>query len=189
MSTSRNRAFLFTAFACGLALAACGDSAPTPTASDAAAPKKPAPKVAGLAPEMVAAVSAGKAATVISVHFALGTAPAVSKALPVEIAIVPHQEFTSVRAHFESHEGVALITGENFGPVSDSQVEKAISHHLVLLPSKEGVFMITTSVETEGPDGTVTRIFSIPIIVAPAPAPTPAPASPAAPSATPSANP
>jgi hypothetical protein len=49
----------------------------------------------------------------------------------------------------------------------------------VLLPTKEGVFMVTSVVETDGADGNITRIFSIPVIVAadatPAPADAPAP--------------
>jgi hypothetical protein len=47
----------------------------------------------------------------------------------------------------------------------------------VLLAAREGVFMVTVVVETEGADGTVTRIFSIPVIVAPSAAAGAAPAS------------
>ena len=46
--------------------------------------------------------------------------------------------------------------------------ETALSHELVLLPAREGIFVVTSSVETESEDGNVTRIFSIPVIVSPA---------------------
>jgi len=178
MSTM-GRAFMFAVFACGAMLAAC-DDAPTEQGSDTSAKtsKSGAPKVAGLPAEMVAAVSGGRSAGAIGVHFALGNAPTVDKALPVEIAIVPHQDFVTVSGHFESHDGLVLISGDSFGPQSDVGAEKAIKHQLVLMPAKEGLFMVTAAVETEGTEGTVTRIFSIPVIVRPAtasPAAAPAP--------------
>jgi hypothetical protein len=72
-----------------------------------------------------------------------------------------------------------MSSGEVYGPHGDSPKEKALTHELVLQPAKEGLFMITAIVETEGEDGTVTRVFSIPVIVSPpepaaVPAPTPA---------------
>ena len=165
MFISGARAFLLAAFVCGV-LAACDDSAEQTDGTVTITKKSDAPKVPGLAPEMVAAVSAGKTATMLSVHFALRAPPTVNKALPVDIAIVPHRDFIALRAHFESHDGLAMTTGEIFGPEADLAAEKPLKHQLILLPSKDGVFMITAIVETEGADGTVTRIFSIPVIVA-----------------------
>ena len=181
MLMSRNRSFLFAAMACGALLTACDEAPPAPATSGTPAARKPGPKVAGLPPEMVAAVSPGRNSTVVSVHFALRDTPAVNQALPVDIAIVPHQEFTSLRAHFEGYEGMPLTTGENLEPVPGASIEKPIKHQLILLPAREGVFIVTASVETEGIDGNVTRIFSIPVIVGPVsppPAVTKPPASP-----------
>jgi hypothetical protein len=158
----------FAALACICILAACDDA---PSGSQPTAPtagKKEPPKVANLAKDMVAAVSAGKAANVIGLHFALRAPPTVNTPLPVEIAIVPHRKFTSIRVHFESQDGLAAASGEDFGPVTSAETETALSHQIILLPSREGMFMVTSSVETEGEDGNVTRIFSIPVIVAPA---------------------
>jgi len=189
MFTSSYRALALAALACACLLAACGDDAPPPKAAAPVA-TAPAPKVAHLSGTMVAAVSSGKTASAIGVHFALGASPVIGKALPVEIAIVPHRKFATVSAHFESHDGVTVTTGENFGPNTDAESETALTHHLVLMPSKEGLFMVTASVDTESDEGNVTRIFSIPVIVglaqgvAPAPTrpenPHPAPAEPAA---------
>jgi hypothetical protein len=52
------------------------------------------------------------------------------------------------------------------------------------MPARDGVYMITVNVDTEGKEGIVSRIFSIPVIVAPAAAPAapnPAPAETAPP--------
>jgi hypothetical protein len=162
-----HRAAVMAVLAAGMLLAAC-NGAPEDTAARPAAPNKPAKaKVAELPSDMVAAVSAGSTST-IGVHFALKSLPVVNQALPVEIAIVPHREFAAVRAHFEAHDGLALTTGETLAAVTPSPAETPIEHQLVVLPQRDGLFMITVSVETDGDDGAITRVFSIPIIVAPA---------------------
>jgi hypothetical protein len=179
----RSRAVALASLACAAMLAAC-DNAPSPAETQSEAgnkPTVPVPKVAHLSNEMVAAVSAGKTANVIGVHFALGALPTVGKPLPVKIAIVPHRVFKSVSAHFETREGLELTSGENFGPVASVDSEKALEHALVLVPGQEGVFMVTISVDTDSDEGNFTRIFTIPVIVGMGPAATAAPASMAAP--------
>jgi hypothetical protein len=181
----RCRVIVLTTLVGFVSLAGCGD--PPPEQTTPAASKPPAtPKTSELGSHMVAAVSAGKNSTAISVHFSLDVSPTVSTPLPVQIAIVPHQEFDSVRAHFEVRDGLSLPVGEDFGPANDVDPEKPLSHQLVLLPAREGMFMVTVGVETTGKEGNVVRIFSIPVIVgpaqaAPAPAPASAPASAPAP--------
>jgi hypothetical protein len=134
---------------------------------------------------MVAAVSAGKSSTAVGVHFALGAPPTVGSPLPVQIAIVPHRRFTSLRLHFEAHDGLSITAGGDFGPETDADTETALLHNLMLLPNKDGLFMVTTSVDTESEEGNVIRVFSIPVLVraaeshAPAETTIPAPVSPA----------
>jgi hypothetical protein len=70
--------------------------------------------------------------------------------------------------HFDTQESLATTSGENFGPKKDLKSETPLTHQLVLLPTREGMFMVSSAVETEGAEGNVTRIFSIPVIVAPA---------------------
>jgi hypothetical protein len=164
----RHRA-AFTALACVCVLAACGDAPPEPQERAPPAGKTDAPpKKAKISTDMVAAVSSGKTSNAISLHFALRAQPAVNKPLPVEVAIVPHRDFTSLSVHFDSQESLATASGDTFGPKTGISSETPLSHQLVLLPSREGMFMVTSSVETEGAEGNVTRIFSIPVIVAPA---------------------
>jgi hypothetical protein len=61
---------------------------------------------------------------------------------------------------------LATTSGDSLGPQTGIDSETPLTHQLVLLPTREGMFMVTCSVETEGPEGNVTRIFSIPVIVA-----------------------
>jgi hypothetical protein len=168
--------FLLLAALSGCVLSSCGDPAPeTATAAPKAAPKKPS-----VVENMVAAVSAGKSSAMVSVHFSLGTAPSVRTALPVDIVILPHVDFTTLRARIESQSGLTLISGDNVAPMTGVGAEKPISHKVVLMPEGAGVYMITVNLETEGGEGTVSRIFSIPVIVTPSDTPPAAPAVPAA---------
>jgi len=184
--THRAVAFAALACACVCMLAACDDPpAKTPGTASETDKKAPPPKVADLSKDMVAAVSAGKVASAISVHFALGASPVVNKPLPVEVAIVPHHKFSVVRVYFESHDGLSTASGAEFGPANDVESEKALTHQLGLLASREGMFMVTASVETQGEEGNVTRVFSIPIIVGADPGSAPAAAPVATPAETP----
>lgn len=173
------------ACAAGFLLAACDDGPPPDapaTAPTAATPVKPA--VSPLPPEMVAAVSSSKNSTTVSVHFSLNGIPTVGKPLPVDIAIVPHGVLSAVTAHFEARDGLALATGSSLDRVTDPAADKVIRHQLILLPGKEGVFMVTAMIDTETGEGSTSRIFSIPVIVG-APAATPAPSPPPPAPATP----
>jgi hypothetical protein len=179
----RSHSFIGLSVACAavLLLAAC-DDAPTEQPTQSATKPVKSPELA-LPPEFVAAVSAGRNSSVISVHFVLRNSPTVNQALPVDIAIVPHQLFTSVRAHFDSRDGLIVATGNELTTQTDPKPEKPIEHELVLMPDKDGVFMVSAIVETEGLDGTISRVFSIPVIVAPPAVAAPAAAAPADPPA------
>jgi hypothetical protein len=178
------RGFFPIAFVAVVMLAACGESPSDAGAAPSASNKPVAPKADGLPPEMVAAVSASNNSSVISVHFALGAAPVVNQPLPVEIAIVPHQEFVSLIAHFEAQGGLAVTVGGTLDAVTSIGAEKPIKHQLVLLPREAGVFMVTAVIDSQGQEGNVTRIFSIPVIVAAQAPPASAPVTPE-PAATP----
>ena len=180
MLETRHRA-AFTALVCACVLIACDDAPPEPQGSAPVANKiDPPPKVANISKDMVAAVSAGRSSNVISLHFALRAPPMVNKPLPVEVAIVPHREISTLIVHFDSQDGLVTTSGDTFGPKTDIESETALSHQLVLLPTREGMFMVTSSVDTVSSEGNITRIFSIPVIVAAAAAPASAPAAPPA---------
>lgn len=147
-------------------LPAC-DEAPPPAkpSAGAAGPAKPASPSAQVPANMVAAVSASKTSSLIGMHFALESAPAVGKPLAVNLAIVPHQDFAALRVLFETPESVILATGERFEAPADIKAESLFSHKVVVQPTQEGVYLITAAVETESGEGTVTRLYSIPVIV------------------------
>ena len=162
---------VFLAALAGAALAACDYARRPKESTRPASSAKPAAPEAVLPAQMVAAVSSGKTASSVSVHFALQAVPAVGQPLPVDIAIVPHEAFNSVHAIFEAPEALALTTGKRLEKVDDAKPESVVTHKLLLHPAQEGVFIVTAAVDTETDEGSVTRIYSIPVIVnAPIPA-------------------
>src|SRR5262245_56165711 len=142
---------------CCLLLAACSDDAPekNPTGKPQGAATQ-APKAPSITDNMVAAVSAGKSSSFVGVYFTLGGSPTVGTALPIDIAILPHLDFSSLRARLDSPGGgMTLVSGDNLAPLADLKAEKAIEHKVVFMPQKAGVFMVTVNIETVGSDGTV----------------------------------
>jgi hypothetical protein len=184
MIIRRHPASLLTLLSCVWLLAGCDDAPPEPAAAPAASKSPAGPKPPGLPADMVAAVSAGKTATSLGVHFALRGPPTVGVPLSIDISVVPHREFEVVSAKFLPNDGLTLTSGGTMDPKSDPAVESVIKHNLVVLPEREGLFMVTVVVESEGDEGNVTRVFSIPVIVsaspdAAPPVPTPPPPAPA----------
>jgi len=162
----------------GLLLSGCGKSKPEATPAPATDNKPAGPKLANPGENMVAAVPAGKSSRYLGVYFSLGNSPAINQALPVDIAVIPHQDYISVSGRFESQDGITVISGDTLPLKKDAGSEQPIKHQLVLMPVRAGVFMITATMDTEGAEGAVSRVFSIPVIVAePAPAAGAAPAS------------
>jgi hypothetical protein len=181
MAGSGSRLWWIVAFFACVPLMACSDPAPEQSGTKSSA--SGAAKKRTVADDMVAAVSVGKASTAVNVYFTLGNVPTVDTALPVDVAILPHLEFTSLQARFSTQgDGLTLVSGDVVAPVTNAKPEAPLEHKLVLMPKKEGVYMVTVVLDTEGSDGSVSRIFSIPVIVA-----APAAAAPAAPAETPPA--
>jgi hypothetical protein len=183
MFKSRHRA-AFAAVVCACVFSACDDS---PKKAEGPAPvaptKAPATKTATIGADMVAAVASSQASSAIGVHFALRATPTVNAALPVDVTIVPHRDFDSLTVHFDSQDGLAVTTGSPFGPKTGIASEVPQMHQLVLLPTKEGMFTVSATVDTDSAEGNLTRVFSIPVIVIAAPdaIPAAAPAAPAEP--------
>jgi hypothetical protein len=168
MFSRRSRVSLVALIAGAGLFAGCEESEKAPVAETPAATAVPVkPKADEVPADMVAAVPANRTGNAVSMHFSLGAKPEVNKALPVEVAIVPGQEFQTLNAHFLSQNGLAVSVGENFGPLSAPAVGKPLRHQLVLLPGRDGVFVITASIDTLDSSGNVTRLFSIPVVVSP----------------------
>jgi hypothetical protein len=176
--TTRHGLF-FAALSSVLLCAAC-DDAPEPETSATPVTAPMGPKVAppqALPPEMVTAVAAGKSVAEVGLHFALRGQPTIGNPVDIDVALVPRAELISLAVAFESQQNLAVVSGEQFGPASDVAINKPLTHRVTLMPSAEGVYLLSASAKTETVDGTVTSTFSIPLIVSTAAPNTPAPAA------------
>lgn len=162
--TGRTQSVLFAALV-AVALCACGDPPAEPSSSQSGAARADGQKGEALPPQMVSAVSASKSALVVGVHFALEGQPQVGKPLSVDIAIVPHRPFATLTARFDGQEGLTVSSGVNMPASRDLKTEQILKHKIELLPDREGLFMVTASVDTESDEGNITRVYSIPVIV------------------------
>jgi hypothetical protein len=168
MIATRTRQSWFAAMSCCALLTACGDPAAQDGAKPGPATTRKPQKQRDAVEEMVAAVSAGKSADALGVYFTLGNPPRVNTALPVQIAVLPHRPFSSLRAFFSTQDGLTMISGDQLPVLTGTSPEKSVEHRVVVMPVKAGVYMITATFETEGEDGAISRTFFIPVIVAPA---------------------
>jgi hypothetical protein len=159
------RVVMIALLACA-AMTAC-DDAPPPAASGTPAASAAPKKGKSLPPQMVAAVSSGKSSSAISVHFELGATPAVGMAMPVKVAIVPHRVFTLVRASFTTPDGLQVSDGRRFEMLREVEPEQILQHQLMIQPTRDGIYLISVGLETDGDEGNITRSFSIPVIVEP----------------------
>ena len=156
---------LMLAVLAGALASACDDAPPAKSAGAGAGASKTQKTESLVPPSMVSAVSASRTAGLIGVHFKLESPPVVGKPVGVEIAIIPHRPFTALHALFETPDAVILAMGDRFDAPGDLKAETLFSHKVVVQPTQEGVFLITVAVESESEEGTVTRIYSIPVIV------------------------
>jgi hypothetical protein len=169
--SSTVRVLLLAVLAAAFATA-CDDAPKAKPAAGGNTAAKPDKTGAQVPPNMVSAVSSSKTAGLIGVHFALEAPPEVGKPVGVNLAIIPHSKFAGLRVLFETSPDLILATGDRFEAPADTKAETVFTHKLVVQPKQEGVFLISAAVETESEEGTLTRLYSIPIIIyGPKPAP------------------
>jgi len=178
-----------------VALNGCGKAE---HAASVAQPVRPAVKkahdAAALAlSNMVSAVRSGKSSGDIELKFDLRGRPVVGESVDIDLALIPGTELDRVYAIFQAGDGLQLTKGGKTAEIAHPPVEVPISHTLTIVPQRDGVFYVSAVVLADSPTESVTRSFSIPLVVgdgtsaaadgaqsgsaAPAPAPAPAPAA------------
>jgi hypothetical protein len=143
-------------------LAGCGSSEPDPNATPTSGKPK-AGRPAGPA-DMVAAVSASKVPGEVDVKFALSDRPAVGKPVDIRLALTPTIELDRLYARFQPSEGMDLVKGGETDHIDRPAVGTDIAHTVTVTPKADGIFYVTATVISDSSTGSVSRIYSIPII-------------------------
>ena len=179
------RGFLLFATCSAVLCGGCDNSSQEQSA-DYKLPKAANTEPSPLPPDMVAAVAADKGESPVSVHFALKSPPKAGEPLDIEIALVPRNPLDALSASFEATDGLNVVSGASLAEQQNVAPQKAVSHRITLMPSGDGVFIVTAIAQVRTPEGTAANTFSFPVIVgglpsAPAGTAAPAPPKPANP--------
>jgi hypothetical protein len=160
---------------CALAfLAGCQkDSGTAPAARKAAHARAQASAQSGLTPEemtagMVEAATQGKSQAPVGMKFDLPQRPVEGQPVEVAIALMPQIAANKATVDVSASDGLQLGAEDNefeFAAVEPTQVYR---HSIKVIPSAEGVYLLTLNVSLKHDPLDDTRVFSVPIIVAPA---------------------
>jgi hypothetical protein len=116
--------------------------------------------------DMVSAVSAGKGGPPVELKFELRDAPQAGKALEVDMAILSDAPaINRLYAQFTGGDGIDLVDGSNLAAIEKPAQGQVIRHLVRVLPQKDGIYTFNAAVTVDLADGSVTRTFTIPVIV------------------------
>ena len=154
-----------------LALYGCGSSKES---TDAGNSKKSASTVkkhvldpGSLSPaDMVAAVSAGKGGPPVGLKFELRSPPQAGQLLDLDFAILPDaQSIERINAKFQGSDGLELVDGGDLAAVDKPAQGSVIRHVVRVLAKQDGIYTVTAAVSVDLASDSITRTFTIPVIV------------------------
>jgi hypothetical protein len=153
-------------------LAGCGSSSGSGANASASKSKKTHTQVSTTDPaerpvaDMVAGVSPSKAGPPVALKFELREPPQAGQLLDLDIAILPSAPAISrIYGKFLGAEGLDLIEGGDLPSIDKPAVGSVIRHVVRVLPKQDGIFTVSATVLVDVADDSITRTYSIPVIV------------------------
>lgn len=154
----------------GLLSACSKDPEPAASAATADATAQAAQPVQPAAPaapdpteKMARAVGNGKPGAAVDIKYEFVSRPEVGKAVELQLALIPSAGVDSMNATISGMDGLTLA-----GPLTASfatvKAGEAYKHNVSVLATRNGVFYITVSVDTEIGGATLGRTFAIPFV-------------------------
>ena len=148
---------------CGSSSSASGDAAHSrgkKTFHPVADPSNRAPE------DMVAAVSAGKGGPPVGLRFEVRSSPEAGQPVDVDLAILPNAAaIDHIDGKVDGGENLSVVEGGDI-PVVEKPAQGTVIRHVVrLLPKRDGIFTITAAVNVDLATDSITRNFTIPVIV------------------------
>ena len=119
---------------------------------------------------MVEAASQGKSQLPVSIKFDLLQRPTVGQPLDIDLALVPQVAAGAARIEVASADVLQVADGDSKIEVPALDANQVYRHSITLTPLAEGVLLLNLNVTLKREELSDSRIFSVPIIVAPAPA-------------------
>jgi hypothetical protein len=116
--------------------------------------------------DMVAAVSTGKGGPPVGLKFELRDLPEVGQPLDVDIVLLPDApSITRIFGKFQAGDGLELVNGDELSQMDKPAAGSVIRHVIRVLPQKDGIFTVSAMISVDLGNDSLTRVFSIPVIV------------------------
>jgi hypothetical protein len=115
---------------------------------------------------MVAAVSAGKGGPPVGLRFEVRSTPEANQPVDVDLAILPDAvAIDRLEGKILGSDSVAVVEGGEIPGVEKPAQGSVIRHLVRLLPKQDGIFTVSAAVNVDIGNDSITRTFTIPVIV------------------------
>jgi len=152
-----------------LGLCACGSSSKSADAahSKQSSTNKRVADPSTRAPEdMVAAVSVGKGGPPVGLKFELRSSPQAGQLVDLDLVVIPDAAaIERIDGRFDGGENLSLVEGGDLGAIEKPAQGSVIRHVVRLLPKQDGIFTVTAAVTVTLANDSITRTFTIPVVV------------------------
>ena len=152
-----------------LGLCACGSSSKSADAahSKQTSTNKRVTDPSSRPPEdMVAAVSVGKGGPPVGLKFELRSSPQAGQLVDLDLAVIPDAAaIERIDGRFDGGDNLSLVEGGDLGAVEKPAQGSVIRHVVRLLPKQDGIFTVTAAVTVTLANDSITRTFTIPVVV------------------------
>jgi hypothetical protein len=116
--------------------------------------------------DMVAAVSVGKGGPPVGLKFELGSVPEAGQSFDLDLVVLPDApEIERIDARFDGGENLTLVEGGDLAAVEKPAQGSVIRHVVRMLPKQDGIFTVTAAVTVTLANDSITRTFTIPVVV------------------------
>jgi hypothetical protein len=116
--------------------------------------------------DMVAAVSAGKGGPPVGLKFELRSIPQAGEPVDLDLVVLPDAPaIERIDGRFDGNENLTLVDGGDLAAIEKPAQGSVIRHVVRLLPKQDGIFTVTAAVTVTLPNDSITRTFTIPVIV------------------------
>jgi hypothetical protein len=116
--------------------------------------------------DMVAGVSPSKAGPPVSLKFELREPPQAGQLLDVDIAVLPGAPaINRLYGKFQGGEGLEIVDGGELPAIDKPALGSVIRHVVRVLPKQDGIFTVSATVSVDLADDSISRTYSIPVIV------------------------
>ena len=116
--------------------------------------------------DMVTAVSVGKGGPPVGLKFELRSTPQAGQPVDLDLAVLPDAPaIERIDGRIDGSENLTLVDGGDLAAIEKPAQGSVIRHVVRLLPKQDGIFTVTAAVTVTLADYSITRTFTIPVIV------------------------